>query len=166
MYVDDGDDDDDDDVDIDSYGDSGGPLFQYNARNEPVLIGIVSSGEGCAEPAYPGIYVRVSRHNRFLPRDGVSRTMSVVSVILGPDGDVSTSGNSSATMSHSPSPTPSLLSAPPPQAPSSAARLALIVPSAVAVLVAVIIIAAAAFIIRRRRRRSVRRTRDAPSNSI
>ena len=40
-------------------GDSGGPLFTVNAGTFTV-IGIVSSGEGCAWKDYPGIYTRVS----------------------------------------------------------------------------------------------------------
>lgn len=40
-------------------GDSGGPLFTVNAGTFTV-IGIVSSGEGCADERYPGIYTRVS----------------------------------------------------------------------------------------------------------
>ena len=40
-------------------GDSGGPLFTANAGTFTV-IGIVSSGEGCALKDYPGIYTRVS----------------------------------------------------------------------------------------------------------
>lgn len=41
-------------------GDSGGPLFvRANAPN-PILVGVVSWGFGCAEPAAPGIYARVS----------------------------------------------------------------------------------------------------------
>ena len=45
-------------------GDSGGPLLINNAnsnlRTNPVLIGIVSWGEGCADPDFPGVYARVS----------------------------------------------------------------------------------------------------------
>lgn len=41
------------------YGDSGGPLLR-TVGGQPMLVGIVSTGEGCAEADYPGIYSRVS----------------------------------------------------------------------------------------------------------
>ncbi|MFM2308497.1 MAG: hypothetical protein RLY87_617 [Chloroflexota bacterium] len=40
-------------------GDSGGPLFTISG-NVFTVVGIVSSGEGCAWKDYPGIYTRVS----------------------------------------------------------------------------------------------------------
>ena len=40
-------------------GDSGGPLWFEN-NGEKQLVGIVSSGRGCARPYYPGLYSRVS----------------------------------------------------------------------------------------------------------
>lgn len=40
--------------------DSGGPLFTVKDK-VPVLVGIVSWGNGCAEKDLPGIYTRVSR---------------------------------------------------------------------------------------------------------
>jgi secreted trypsin-like serine protease len=40
-------------------GDSGGPLIL--TFGEPVLVGIVSWGMGCAETGHPGLYVRIDR---------------------------------------------------------------------------------------------------------
>ncbi|XP_068630989.1 trypsin-1-like [Battus philenor] len=42
-------------------GDSGGPLVVNNT-----LIGIVSWGEGCADPNYPGVYTRVSEYKTWI----------------------------------------------------------------------------------------------------
>jgi len=42
-------------------GDSGGPLLVKGAdRLSDVQVGVVSWGEGCASPGYPGVYARVS----------------------------------------------------------------------------------------------------------
>ncbi|MGH8791761.1 MAG: S1 family peptidase [Stackebrandtia sp.] len=43
-------------------GDSGGPMVSY-ASGEPVQVGIVSWGNGCARPNYPGVYAKVSHWN-------------------------------------------------------------------------------------------------------
>lgn len=44
-------------------GDSGGPLIVKGASSSnDILVGIVSWGNGCAEPSYAGVYSRVSAH--------------------------------------------------------------------------------------------------------
>lgn len=48
-------------------------MFQYDDGGNPVLLGVVSIGVECAEPNYPGVYVRTASHNRFIP-DDVTRT--------------------------------------------------------------------------------------------
>ncbi|WP_433046768.1 S1 family peptidase [Dactylosporangium sp. CS-033363] len=41
-------------------GDSGGPMFRRDAANAWLQVGIVSWGNGCARPNYPGVYTEVS----------------------------------------------------------------------------------------------------------
>lgn len=41
-------------------GDSGGPLFVDGDSSSPVLVGVVSWGEGCARAGKAGVYARVS----------------------------------------------------------------------------------------------------------
>lgn len=40
-------------------GDSGGPMFRKDNADEWVQVGIVSWGQGCARPDYPGVYTEV-----------------------------------------------------------------------------------------------------------
>ena len=41
-------------------GDSGGPMFRRDANDAWIQVGIVSWGNGCARPNYPGVYSQVS----------------------------------------------------------------------------------------------------------
>lgn len=47
-------------------GDSGGPLVVFDHQNEPVQIGVVSWGEGCAKKNKYGIYSRVSSGHKWI----------------------------------------------------------------------------------------------------
>ncbi|KAF2366299.1 Serine proteases trypsin domain [Trinorchestia longiramus] len=45
-------------------GDSGGPLLLFGPSKQWIQIGIVSFGNRCAEPGYPGVYTRLTK---FMP---------------------------------------------------------------------------------------------------
>lgn len=47
-------------------GDSGGPLFIHSPASAPVLVGITSFGEGCAQAFKPGVYTRIAHFRPWL----------------------------------------------------------------------------------------------------
>lgn len=57
-------------------GDSGGPVFQYDSNGDPVLIGLVSFGDGCGNANSPGVNVRVSHFEEWLRRKGADFEVS------------------------------------------------------------------------------------------
>lgn len=65
-------------------GDSGGPLFKKGSNaEEDIQVGIVSWGNGCASPFYPGVYAKVSDlyewiiENQNTPAPTVSQTPTI-----------------------------------------------------------------------------------------
>lgn len=46
-------------------GDSGGPLLQEVA-SKWYLVGVISFGNGCGRPDYPGVYVDVSKYTEWI----------------------------------------------------------------------------------------------------
>jgi secreted trypsin-like serine protease len=49
-------------------GDSGGPLTAKDAAGQSTQVGVVSWGEGCADPGKYGVYARISKYNDWVAK--------------------------------------------------------------------------------------------------
>ena len=47
-------------------GDSGGPLFVQNGDSTNTFIGVVSFGDGCAQPNYYGVYTKIANYTSWI----------------------------------------------------------------------------------------------------
>jgi hypothetical protein len=88
--------------------DSGGPLITGTSASNFVLVGVVSYGEGCARPEYPGVYNRVSAEVSWVLSQGCAMTSIL------PCGIQTTSGNPLAAPIKKPAPKPAVKPVPRP----------------------------------------------------
>lgn len=57
------------------HGDSGGPLFKLDPVKGLILAGLVSYGEGCAQPDFPGIYTQVASYTEWVKKSIARETL-------------------------------------------------------------------------------------------
>ncbi|KAG7221468.1 hypothetical protein INR49_002443 [Caranx melampygus] len=81
-------------------GDSGGPMVSVS-DSRWVQSGVVSFGEGCAQPGFPGVYARVSRYESWIYE--VTNTDRPIFVTFSSDVDTDTDIDSTCA---GPTPTP------------------------------------------------------------
>jgi trypsin len=62
-----------------SQGDSGGPLVHVSG-GQAIVVGVVSFGNGCADPYVPGVYARVTKFLGWIQANMVS-TYIIISLI-------------------------------------------------------------------------------------
>jgi len=63
-------------------GDSGGPLMMFSSTSQWILIGLTSSGIGCASASYSGLYTRVAAFQSWISAtmNGTSTSSHQVSI--------------------------------------------------------------------------------------
>lgn len=57
-------------------------MIQYNAASEPVLMGVVSAGAGCALREFPGVYIRTAAYESWMDKESsldYTKTRTIIS---------------------------------------------------------------------------------------
>ena len=109
-------------------GDSGGPVIQYNAAGDPVLVAVVSAGRGCALPDFPGINLRIDNQMAWMKEKGVEFETEDKAVQVVLDGGYPDTPPDEKVPKPSPKPSPSPSPSPSPLALASSAPPAQVVP--------------------------------------
>lgn len=53
-------------------GDSGSPMTIINKNGQWTVVGLVSFGNKCAQPGYPGVYTRISEYMEWIRQNSKS----------------------------------------------------------------------------------------------
>jgi hypothetical protein len=69
-------------------GDSGGPIVVSKGNDGYIQVGIVSFGQDCAMPDFPGVYTRISRYSTWIS------TTSGGDVVASTEGNAGGGGSS------------------------------------------------------------------------
>ncbi|CAF0946322.1 unnamed protein product [Rotaria sordida] len=63
-------------------GDSGGPLMAFTSSKQWVLVGVTSTGIGCARPNYAGIYTRIAAYQSWVSLNTIGQFTNPTSSTL------------------------------------------------------------------------------------
>lgn len=72
------------------YGDSGGPLIQFDGKSRPVVMGIVSGGVRCGDGEWPAMFARTRRFVEWMTSRSTQFTVSEDARQLGANGSAVT----------------------------------------------------------------------------